>query len=155
MRKDMKSGKNDEAVSPVIGTILMVAITVILAAVIAAFVLGMGTPQKAPQAQLRFTADTTNGFKISHEGGDSLVTTEEKITIKYANNDTALIGYNGEYLNVFISNGGTGNNSITAGNSYTNTTIKSGRYATNDILRVQILDVPTGQLIADTKVTVK
>ncbi|MCX6684008.1 MAG: type IV pilin N-terminal domain-containing protein, partial [Methanoregula sp.] len=30
--------KNDEAVSPVIGVILMVAITVILAAVIAAFV---------------------------------------------------------------------------------------------------------------------
>ena len=33
--------KNDEAVSPVIGVILMVAITVILAAVIAAFVFGM------------------------------------------------------------------------------------------------------------------
>jgi flagellin-like protein len=34
--------KNDEAVSPVIGVILMVAITVILAAVIAAFVSGVG-----------------------------------------------------------------------------------------------------------------
>jgi len=33
--------KNDNAVSPVIGVILMVAITVILAAVIAAFVFGM------------------------------------------------------------------------------------------------------------------
>src|SRR5271157_547612 len=33
--------KNEEAVSPVIGVILMVAITVILAAVIAAFVFGM------------------------------------------------------------------------------------------------------------------
>ena len=32
---------NDEAVSPVIGVILMVAITVILAAVIAAFVFNM------------------------------------------------------------------------------------------------------------------
>ena len=37
----MKFTKNDEAVSPVIGVILMVAITVILAAVIAAFVFGM------------------------------------------------------------------------------------------------------------------
>jgi flagellin-like protein len=36
----MKRTKNDEAVSPVIGVILMVAITVILAAVIAAFVFG-------------------------------------------------------------------------------------------------------------------
>jgi flagellin-like protein len=39
--------KDDEAVSPVIGVILMVAITVILAAVIAAFVFGMaGNIQK-------------------------------------------------------------------------------------------------------------
>ena len=37
----MKSMKREDAVSPVIGVILMVAITVILAAVIAAFVFGM------------------------------------------------------------------------------------------------------------------
>ena len=43
----MKFTKNEEAVSPVIGVILMVAITVILAAVIAAFVFGMaGNIQK-------------------------------------------------------------------------------------------------------------
>jgi archaeal type IV pilus assembly protein PilA len=43
----MKFTRNDEAVSPVIGVILMVAITVILAAVIAAFVFGMaGNIQK-------------------------------------------------------------------------------------------------------------
>ena len=36
-----KIRNNEEAVSPVIGVILMVAITVILAAVIAAFVFGM------------------------------------------------------------------------------------------------------------------
>jgi flagellin-like protein len=39
----MKLRGNEEAVSPVIGVILMVAITVILAAVIAAFVFGMGS----------------------------------------------------------------------------------------------------------------
>jgi len=39
----MKFRENEDAVSPVIGVILMVAITVILAAVIAAFVFGMGT----------------------------------------------------------------------------------------------------------------
>jgi flagellin-like protein len=37
----MKFTRNEDAVSPVIGVILMVAITVILAAVIAAFVFGM------------------------------------------------------------------------------------------------------------------
>ena len=43
--------RNDSAVSPVIGVILMVAITVILAAVIGTFVLGLGdNVQEAPSA---------------------------------------------------------------------------------------------------------
>ena len=37
-----KTKNNEQAVSPVIGTILMIAITVIIAAVVAAFVFGMG-----------------------------------------------------------------------------------------------------------------
>ncbi|MFC6973976.1 type IV pilin [Halomicroarcula sp. GCM10025709] len=45
---------DDDAVSPVIGVILMVAITVILAAVTASFVLGLGDQQQrtTPQAKL-------------------------------------------------------------------------------------------------------
>lgn len=39
----MNSARHDEAVSPVIGVILMVAITVILAAMIASIVMGMTT----------------------------------------------------------------------------------------------------------------
>ena len=41
---------NNKAVSPVIGVILMVAITVILAAAIGSSVFGQGTAQSAPQA---------------------------------------------------------------------------------------------------------
>ena len=49
--------KNEEAVSPVIGVILMVAITVILAAVIAAFVFGMaGTVSKTKVFSVTCTA---------------------------------------------------------------------------------------------------
>ncbi|MEF8976197.1 MAG: type IV pilin N-terminal domain-containing protein, partial [Halapricum sp.] len=46
---------DDDAVSPVIGVILMVAITVILAAVIATFVLGLGesVSNTAPQANFQ------------------------------------------------------------------------------------------------------
>ena len=42
MKANRKFSKDEDAVSPVIGVILMVAITVILAAVIASFVFGMG-----------------------------------------------------------------------------------------------------------------
>ena len=44
---------DEDAVSPVIGVILMVAITVILAAVIASFVLGLGDPEE-PAPNLAF-----------------------------------------------------------------------------------------------------
>jgi len=43
MKYTEKISKNNDAVSPVIGVILMVAITVILAAVIAAYVFGVGS----------------------------------------------------------------------------------------------------------------
>jgi flagellin-like protein len=48
--------QDDEAVSPVIGVILMVAITVILAAVIATFVLGLGdrVSNTSPSASFSF-----------------------------------------------------------------------------------------------------
>jgi flagellin-like protein len=66
---------DDRAVSPVIGVILMVAITVILAAVIGTFVLGLGdqVSENAPQASLNFDYDTTNTqVNVTHEGGETL-----------------------------------------------------------------------------------
>ena len=86
--------RNDEsdgtrAVSPVIGVILMVAITVILAAVIGTFVLGLGDQvESAPQASFDFDVDedadgddfeevTDSGdidgaVEITHRGGDNI-----------------------------------------------------------------------------------
>lgn len=63
---------DDRAVSPVIGVILMVAITVILAAVIGSFVLGIGSQQEAaPQATIQVNVDSGDGsVELSHRGGD-------------------------------------------------------------------------------------
>ena len=79
---------DDDAVSPVIGVILMVAITVILAAVIATFVLGLGdsVSNTAPQASFTtdfdesvtsgnddFSTTYSNGqLTITHSGGDKI-----------------------------------------------------------------------------------
>jgi flagellin-like protein len=172
----MKFGKNDEAVSPVIGVILMVAITVILAAVIAAFVFGMGPPVKAPQTQLKFSANAT-GLKINHDGGDPLVLKDEKLTVKFAVNDTKLVdsmplsGTGGVYdgTGALGVKSFTSGDSLTAGSSisnYGNATSPLWSYGTGvavstftsmsvgTILQVTVLDVPSGQLIASTKVTV-
>ncbi len=77
----MRFRKNEEAVSPVIGVILMVAITVILAAVIAAFVFGMGTPEKTPTANLKGTINGINWINISHEGGEDVKLSDVTITV--------------------------------------------------------------------------
>ncbi|MCT9097554.1 type IV pilin N-terminal domain-containing protein [Haloarchaeobius sp. HME9146] len=64
---------DDDAVSPVIGVILMVAITVILAAVIGAFVLNIGGNQeKTPQATFSWENGASSNLNITHEGGDTL-----------------------------------------------------------------------------------
>jgi len=73
----------DDAVSPVIGVILMVAITVILAAVIASFVLGLGNTQSTtPTASFSFDYEADTGsasagnLSVTHDGGDNIRVTE-------------------------------------------------------------------------------
>jgi archaeal type IV pilus assembly protein PilA len=66
----MKFTKNDEAVSPVIGVILMVAITVILAAVIAAFVFGMaGNIQKTKVVAATASQQGSTTIYVTYQGG--------------------------------------------------------------------------------------
>lgn len=77
---------DERAASPVIGVILMVAITVILAAVIGTFVLDLGqsSGKKAPQVSITVELDTSANsgageITISHEGGDALLSSETRI----------------------------------------------------------------------------
>ena len=64
-----KTVSTEDAVSPVIGVILMVAITVILAAVIAAFVFGLaGTTSTTKNVGITATANTS-GFITTVQGG--------------------------------------------------------------------------------------
>ncbi|MUV87011.1 type IV pilin [Natronomonas sp. CBA1123] len=82
LKRLFTADEENRAVSPVIGVILMVAITVILAAVIGTFVLGLGdqVQQTSPNAQWNWDqsiADTTNTdsadtLTITHEGGDTV-----------------------------------------------------------------------------------
>ena len=64
---------DDRGVSPVIGVILMVAITVILAAVIAAFVLGLGdTNTSTPNVTWEYDYNSTDdNVTVTMTGGDT------------------------------------------------------------------------------------
>ncbi len=82
---------DDRAVSPVIGVILMVAITVILAAVIGTFVLGLGDQVQSttPQASFGFSQENvTYGdgveaetLTITHETGDTISESDLRVTV--------------------------------------------------------------------------
>lgn len=69
-RESMRNGKiesggsEERAVSPVIGVILMVAITVILAAVIAAFVLDIGPGSADPSAGVTFSEGDNDDIDV-------------------------------------------------------------------------------------------
>jgi len=89
---DVKSLISEErAVSPVIGVILMVAITVILAAVIGSFVLGLGDQlqQTNPQASFGFDQSTTDVVVGDVAGGtDTNTITVTSVTITHESGDT-------------------------------------------------------------------
>ncbi len=85
---------DDRGVSPVIGVILMVAITVILAAVIGTFVLGLGDSlEQAPQAQLDVTSDAAGNVTINHGGGDALAYSDITIQIDSTDHTTDFPSY--------------------------------------------------------------
>lgn len=91
---------DDRAVSPVIGVILMVAITVVLAAVVGTFVFGVGERPNDPPPRIAFTvADapeelvfegpSQNGnlsqqkvLTIAHDGGESIDTDRLRIVLR-------------------------------------------------------------------------
>lgn len=89
--KKLVGSEEERAVSPVIGVILMVAITVILAAVIAAFVLDIGPGDSTLSAAADVSADDENvvvevtsgggdldGLALVDSSGDVVATTDEE-----------------------------------------------------------------------------
>ncbi|SIS12608.1 type IV pilin [Natronorubrum thiooxidans] len=83
-RDKLVGNKDERAVSPVIGVILMVAITVILAAVIAAFVLDIGDlDDSAPNAQFEWESNEANDeVTVAHQSGDDINVDDLSMTVE-------------------------------------------------------------------------
>lgn len=158
----MRLRKDEEAVSPVIGVILMVAITVILAAVIAAFVFGMGPPKQAPQASLRATdADTSADMvKVEHQGGADITLSDVKFII---DNGTARATITttdttryvaGDVLKIYSVNstGADLNLNSAAANVTAVTAVGKVDIVVGNEVVVTLVDVPSGQQIAQMRI---
>jgi flagellin-like protein len=128
---------DDRAVSPVIGVILMVAITVILAAVIGTFVLGLGDSlgDSQPTAQLDVTVDT-NTVSVEHAGGDPIEADELRVIVSNTSADTQVSG--------------TVVDRLTVGDIASNTTAGGGlNVSEGDEYRIRVIHQSSDSIIVD------
>jgi flagellin-like protein len=124
---------DDDAVSPVIGVILMVAITVILAAVIASFVLGLGQDagDNSPSASFDIEYDesgpgleyasgwtTSTGIdgniSVTHQSGATIPDTN-----LYIKGSSLEANESGEWYQQFGNSSNAGGSDVTSGDSIT------------------------------------
>ena len=126
--------KDEKGVSPVIGVILMVAVTVILAAVVWTFVNTYVSTKiiKAPSAALQAVGGKGE-IPIKHMGGDPIECGELQIKIDGTSQDPKALGCS---------------NYFSVGDVLTNSSVSSG------VRTVTVIHVPTGTVLLDTTVKV-
>ena len=90
IRQKLIGSDDERAVSPVIGVILMVAITVILAAVIAAFVLDMGQSQSSSaSASVQFDNQNDTNVTVTWINSNR-IDDDEPLVIRHNGSETEL-----------------------------------------------------------------
>ena len=158
--------KNDSAVSPVIGVVLMVAITVILATVVALFGFGYvgdfgGANPKGPKSRIKigsipYTPEID--MKITHKGGDSLRVGDWHISIVPAGQPPVYRVSSNDFMvgdEIITTNltSGTGNYTITNRFIYTDGT--AGILDSSTKYDVKIIVYPYKTLSTDTVVLMR
>jgi len=82
MRKN-NTYQYEEAVSPVVGILLMLVVTIVIAAVVSGFAGGLVSGQsKVPQAQVSGKFSVSDGFTFKHNGGDPLTISKMNVIIR-------------------------------------------------------------------------
>ncbi len=160
-------GKNESAVSPVIGVILMVAITVIVAAVVAVFGFGFtgdfggANPKRPVSAITAVNIPETSGvidMRITYRGGDELKANQWSLSIVPAGQvpvyRVASTDFKpGDMIITTNLTSGTGNytvtNSSVASDGIPGTLIADGKYD------VKIVVYPFKSMALDTVVEVR
>lgn len=86
-RKKPRPARRDDAVSPVVGVMLMLVVTIIIAAVVSSFASGVGgSREKAPVTSLKFdirAGETGTTVRIENTGGETLYTRDLQIVTTY------------------------------------------------------------------------
>ena len=119
----------------------MVAITVILAAVIGTFVLGLGDSlgDSQPTASIGVSTSADN-ITLEHEGGDRIESGDLRVIVTNASDNTELLNQQNEF-----------NSSFTVGDTE-NIAISSG---SETEVRIRIIHNPSDSILFDRTLTVQ
>lgn len=83
MKKRCRIFSNAEAVSPVIGVMLMIVVTIILAAAVSSYANSMQSQERAPQVTFIVEASVQDGYVIfEHLGGDTIDKRDIRVEIE-------------------------------------------------------------------------
>ena len=94
MKADVILKKKEDAVSPVIGVMLMLVVTIVIAAVVVAFAGGLGSDvEMAPTAVLDIDAHANGKLKVTSLSGETLTTKEITIKVTDASGNALGSGY--------------------------------------------------------------
>ncbi len=75
--------KNEHAVSPVVGVMLMLVVTIVIAAIVSGFTGGLVSEAgKSAQASIKADYSQGSGLTITHMGGDIINTLQTKIIVQ-------------------------------------------------------------------------
>jgi flagellin-like protein len=165
------SGKTDRAVSPVIGVILMVAITVILAAVIGTFVLGLGDSlsNTSPTASYSFSDAGNdfpgNAFVISHNQGATTEMGDLRVVVRNAADNSQVTAWtedggwtvDGASDNSLLLNGAgpAASDEFATGDSITIAETAAGEFSASTEYTIQVIHMPSDTTIAQGTVTLQ
>jgi len=119
--------QDQRGVSPVIGVILMVAITVVMGAVVAGFAYGyLGNTPKAPNIAMSVIDDPTdqNSVLVKHNGGENIGANEWKGSLTVGKESTAVFTIQTQLGAYAISTGTT----LDVTKTTANVTITTGWY---------------------------
>ncbi|SFM28315.1 type IV pilin [Methanolobus profundi] len=152
--------KNSKALSPVIGTIMMVAVAVIFAAVIISAI-GPDPLRSAPQADIRAVTDNIGSdtvIELIHQGGEELALTEARTKILVSGNSSidGVVSFSklateadrkfvtGDSLYLYMAGG-----KVCIGNNTLPDADHIDIAQSGETLDINILDVNSQQMIAD------
>jgi len=75
--------EKEDAVSPVVGIMLMLVVTIIIAAIVSGFAGGLASDaKKTPQITIKAEYSQSQGMTIYHLGGDTVNTLDTKVFVK-------------------------------------------------------------------------